>query len=173
MLKPATLGAALVGVQRLLELALSRRNERRLRDRGAVERGREHYPLMVALHVLWLLFTAVEGSRKPDARLGRFALAAFVLVQPVRYWAIASLGEHWNTRILVVPGEKLVRKGPYRYVKHPNYVVVATEVLALPLIFGAWVTTLVFSVLNTVLLSVRIREEERALKALADPPNDG
>ena len=173
MLKPATLGAALVGIQRLLELALSRRNGRRLRDRGAVERGRGHYPFMVALHVLWLLCTAVEGSRKPGAGLGRFALATFVLVQPVRYWAIASLGEHWNTRILVVPGEKLVRKGPYRYVKHPNYVVVAAEVLALPLIFGAWVTALVFSVLNTVLLSVRIREEERALKDLADPPNDG
>lgn len=164
----------MVGIQRLLELGLSRRNERRLRARGAVERGRGHYPFMVALHALWLLSTAVEGSRrKPGARLGRAALAAFVLAQPLRYWAIASLGEHWNTRILTVPGERLVRKGPYRYFPHPNYLVVATEVLAFPLIFGARTTALVFSVLNTALLAVRIREEERTLKDLAEPPGSG
>ncbi len=162
----------MVGVQRLLELGLSRRNERRLRARGAVERGRGHYPFMVALHALWLFSTAVEGSRRPGARLGRAALAAFLLAQPLRYWAIASLGEHWNTRILVVPGEKLVRKGPYRYVRHPNYLVVATEVLALPLIFDARFTALVFSILDAALLAVRIREEERALRDLAEPPDD-
>ena len=173
MLKPALIGAALVGVQRLLELRLSRRNERRLRARGAVERGRGHYPFMVALHVLWLLSTAVEGGRKPDAGLGRFALAAFLLVQPVRYWAISSLGDHWNTRILVVPGEKPVRRGPYRYINHPNYLVVVVEILALPLIFGARFTALVFSTLNAVLLVVRVREEERALRELAEPPGNG
>ncbi|MGB3681609.1 MAG: isoprenylcysteine carboxylmethyltransferase family protein [Rubrobacteraceae bacterium] len=173
MLRPATLGAVLVGGQRLMELALSRRNERRLRDRGAVERGREHYPLMVALHALWLLCTAVEGSRRPTTKLRKPALAAFLLAQPVRYWAIASLGDYWNTKILVVPGENLVRKGPYRYISHPNYLVVVTEILALPLIFGAWVTALVFSALNAVLLHVRIGEEERALRELAEPPNDG
>lgn len=173
MLKPAVFGASLVGIQRLLELALSRRNERRLRARGAVECGWGHYPFMVALHALWLLSTAVEGSRSSEARLGRNALAAFLLAQPLRYWAIASLGDHWSTRILVVPGEKLVRKGPYRYIKHPNYLVVATEVLALPLIFGARTTALVFSVLNAALLCVRVREEERALQYLAEPPNNG
>lgn len=172
MLRPAVLGAALVGLQRLLELALSRRNEKRLRARGAVERGREHYPFIVALHALWLLSTAVEGSRKGDG-LGRAALAAFLLVQPLRYWAILSLGEHWNTRILVVPGEKLVRRGPYRYFSHPNYLAVATEVLALPLVFRARTTALVFSALNAALLAVRIREEERALKELAEPPDSG
>lgn len=172
-MKTAIFGAALVGVQRLLELRLSRRNERRLRARGAIEHGRDHYPFMVALHALWLLSTAVEGSRKSEAKLGRAATFAFMVVQPVRYWSITSLGEHWNTRILVVPGEKLVRKGPYRYFKHPNYLVVVTEVLALPMIFGAWATALVFSILNAILLFVRIREEERALKYLADPADDG
>ena len=87
-------------------------------------------------------------------------LAAFLLVQPLRYWAILSLGENWNTRVLVVPGGKLVRRGPYRYFPHPNYVVVAVEVLTFPLIFGAWITAVVFSLLNAALLYVRIRTEE-------------
>ncbi|MDQ4106954.1 MAG: hypothetical protein M3157_07270 [Actinomycetota bacterium] len=174
MLRPAVAGATVVGIQRLLELGLSRRNERWLRAWGAVERGREHYPFMVALHALWLLSTAVEGSRRePGTRLHRTALTVFLLVQPLRYWAILSLGEHWNTRILVVPGEKLVRRGPYRYFSHPNYLVVATEVLALPLIFGARATALVFSGLNAALMAVRVREEERALRELAEPPGSG
>jgi methyltransferase len=84
-------------------------------------------------------------------------------VQPLRYWAIFSLGERWNTKILVLPGEKPVRRGPYRYLDHPNYVVVVAEILTFPLIFGAWITALVFTVLNAVILSVRIREENRAL----------
>ena len=94
-------------------------------------------------------------------------LILFLIVQPLRYWAIFSLGENWNVRILVVPERKLVWRGPYRYFPHPNYVVVAVEVLALPLIFGAWVTALVFTVLNAAFLSVRISEEERALEELA------
>jgi methyltransferase len=155
----------LVGLQRLVELLLSRRNERLLRARGAVETGREHYPLIVALHVLWLLSTLVEGLlRRPELpALWPIPLALFLLVQPLRYWAIFSLGEHWNTRILVVPGAALVRRGPYRYFKHPNYVVVFVEILTFPLIFGAWITALVFSILNAALFYVRIREENRAL----------
>ena len=164
----------MVGAQRLLELGLSRRNEHRLRERGAIERGREHYPFMVALHALWLLSTVVEGSQKKSGTGIRVtALAAFLLVQPLRYWAIKSLGEHWNTKILVVPGESVVWSGPYRYIKHPNYLVVAIEVLAFPLVFGAWITALVFSVLNAVLLNVRIREEERTIRELAETPADG
>ena len=88
-------------------------------------------------------------------------------MQPLRYWAILSLGENWNTRILVVPGAKLVRRGPYRYLRHPNYIVVVVEILSFPLIFGAWITALVFSVLNAILLSARIRDENRALAELA------
>ncbi len=162
-------GVTLVAAQRLLELRYSRRNERRLRARGAVERGAGHYPVMVAVHALWLVSTLVEGLlRGPEIPAWWPApLAAFLLVQPLRYWAILSLGENWNTRILVVPGRKLVKSGPYRYFPHPNYVVVVVEVLTLPLIFGAWVTALVFSILNAAFLYVRIRAEERALKELA------
>jgi methyltransferase len=163
------LAVGLVALQRLLELALSRRNERLLRARGAVERGRGHYPLIIALHVLWLLSTLVEGLLRGAElpALWPIPLAFFLVVQPLRYWAIFSLGENWNTRILVVPGAELVRRGPYRYFKHPNYVVVAVEILTLPLIFGAWITALVFSILNAALLYVRIREENRTLAELA------
>lgn len=163
------LAVALVAVQRLLELRLSRRHERILRARGAVERGREHYPLMVGLHVLWLLSTLVEGLlRGPDLpAYWPIPLMLFLLAQLLRYWVIFTLGENWNTRVLVVPGTKLVRRGPYRYLNHPNYVVVAIEIATFPLIFGAWVTALVFSVLNAALLYVRIREENRALAELA------
>jgi methyltransferase len=162
-------GVTMVAVQRLLELRHSRRNERRLRARGAVERGRGHYPLMVGVHALWLVSTLVEGLLRGPEIPGWWPvpLAAFLLVQPLRYWAILSLGENWNVRVFVVPRRRLVKSGPYRYFSHPNYLVVAVEVLTLPLIFGAWVTALVFSLLNAGFLFVRIREEERALEELA------
>lgn len=160
---------ALVASQRLLELALARRNERKARAKGAVERGRGHYPFVVALHSLWLVSTLVEGAlRGPELpAYWPVPLALFLFVQPLRYWAISALGESWNTKIFVVPGAKPVRNGPYRYLNHPNYVVVAVEILAFPLIFGAWVTALVFTTLNAILLSVRIRTENRALAQLA------
>ena len=159
------LAVTLVAAQRLLELVLARRNERRARARGAVERGRGHYPFIVALHTLWLVSTLVEGIlRGPELPvLWPVPLALFLLVQPLRYWALFSLGESWNTKILVVPGARPVRRGPYRYLNHPNYVVVVVEILSFPLIFGAWVTALVFTVLNAAVLYVRIREENRAL----------
>lgn len=163
------LAVALVGVQRLVELVLARRNERRARARGAVERGRSHYLFIVALHSLWLLATLIEGLlRGPELpALWPIPLALFLLVQPLRYWALVSLGERWNTKILVVPGAKPIRRGPYKYLSHPNYVVVVVEILTLPLIFGAWVTALVFTVLNAAVLWVRVREENRALTELA------
>ena len=169
MLTLLVLGVALVATQRLLELLLSRRNERRVRARGAVERGRGHYPLIVALHALWIASTLVEGIlRGPEVpALWPVPLALFLLAQALRYWAVFSLGESWNTRILVVPDAKLVRRGPYKYLDHPNYVVVVMEILAFPLIFGAWVTALVFTGLNAALLYVRIREEDRALDELS------
>ena len=169
MSAPLVLAVGLVGLQRLLELVVSRRNERLLRARGAVERGQGHYPLMVAMHALWLLSTFVEGALR-GLELPFYwpvPLTLFLLVQPLRYWSIFSLGESWNTRILVVPGAKLVRRGPYRYLSHPNYVVVVVEIISFPLIFGAWITALIFSILNALLLSVRIREENRALRELA------
>ncbi len=160
---------AFVAVQRLLELVVARRNERRARARGAVERGRGHYPFIVALHSLWLVSTLVEGLlRGPElSALWPVPLALFLFVQPLRYWALFSLGERWNTKILVLPGAEPVRRGPYKYLSHPNYVVVVVEILTLPLIFGAWVTALVFTMLNAVVLWVRIREENRALTEIA------
>ena len=155
----------LVACQRLFELVLAKRNERRTRARGAVERGQRHYLSIVALHTLWLVSTLIEGLlRGPELPVfWPVPLALFLLVQPLRYWAIFSLGERWNTKILVLPGEKPVRRGPYRYLDHPNYVVVVVEILTFPLIFVAWITALVFTVLNAAILSVRIREENRAL----------
>jgi len=162
-------GVSLVALQRLVEVWYSRRNERRLRARGAVEWGAGHYPLMVGLHALWLASTLVEGLlRGPEIPVWwPVPLVAFLLVQPLRYWAIVSLGTNWNTRVLVVPDSRLVRSGPYRYFPHPNYVVVAVEILMFPLIFGAWITAIVFSILNAALLFVRIRTENRALQDLA------
>lgn len=159
-----------MALQRLFELVLARANERKARALGAVERGQGHYPFVVALHILWLVSTLVEGLlRGPDfPAYWLVPLALFLLVQPLRYWAILSLGENWNTRILVVPGANLVRRGPYRYLSHPNYVVVVVEILAFPLTFGAWITALVFTVLNAAVLSLRIREENRALAELTN-----
>ena len=164
------LAVSVVALQRLFELVLARANERKARALGAVERGQGHYPFVVALHVLWLVSTLVEGLlRGPDfPAYWLVSLALFLLVQPLRYWAILSLGENWNTRILVVPGANLVRRGPYRYLSHPNYVVVVVEILAFPLTFGAWITALVFTVLNAAVLSLRIREENRALAELTN-----
>ena len=159
------LAVVLVTFQRLFELVLARKNERRVRARGAVERGQRHYLLIVALHSLWLVSTLVEGLlRGPELpAFWPVPLALFLLVQPLRYWAIFSLGKRWNTKILVLPGEKPVRCGPYKYIDHPNYVVVVVEILTFPLIFGAWITALVFTIFNAAILSVRIREENRAL----------
>jgi methyltransferase len=159
----------LAAAQRLFELRLAQRNERRARARGAVERGKGHYPLIVGLHSLWLVSTLVEGLMRGPVFPVYWpaALALFLLVQPLRYWAILSLSESWNTKILIVPGAKPVRSGPYRYLNHPNYVVVVVEILSFPLIFGAWITALVFTVLNAAVLGVRIREENRALRELA------
>lgn len=164
------LAVAAIAVQRLLELVLARRNERKARARGAVERGQGHYPFIVGLHSLWLVSTLVEGLvRGPEVpSFWPVALALFLLVQPLRYWAILSLGYHWNTKILIVPGERLVSRGPYRYVSHPNYVVVVVEILTFPLMFGAWATALVFTALNAAVLYVRIREENRVLRELSD-----
>jgi methyltransferase len=159
----------LVAAQRLFELRLARRNERRARARGAVERGKGHYPLIVGLHSLWLVSTLVEGLLRGPVFPVYWpaALALFLLVQPLRYWALLSLGESWNTKILIVPGAKPVRNGPYRYLNHPNYVVVVVEILTFPLLFGAWITALVFTILNAAVLRVRIGEENRALREMA------
>ena len=169
------LAVGLVATQRLLELGLSRRNERVLRAQGARERGQRHYPLIVAMHALWLLSTLVEGLLRGPTSPSWWpvALALFLLAQLLRYWAILSLGEYWNTRVLVVSGARLVTRGPYRYLRHPNYVAVALEILTFPLIFGAWITALVFSALDAALLYVRISKEDRALATVGEARRRG
>lgn len=154
---------ALVALQRLAELALSHRNTRRLRAAGGVEVGAGHYPLLVALHIAWL--GALVVTVPADAPLRMPPLALYIAVQGLRYWAIAALGENWTTRIITVPGRTPVRHGPYRYLRHPNYMVVACEIAVLPLAFGAWRIALLFTVLNGAMLAHRIRIENAALAA--------
>lgn len=145
-----------------------------MRAKGAVEYGSSHYPFMVAVHAAWLLSTLIEGLLRPEfPAYWWVALAVFLLVQPLRYWAILSLGGNWNVRVIVVPGMEPVRRGPYGYLRHPNYVVVAVEVLAFPLVYGAWITALGFSALNAAFLFMRIRTEDRALDGLASSRKGG
>lgn len=153
----------LVAVQRLVELQLSRRNEARLVAAGAVEAGASHYPLFVALHAAWL--AALLLTVPWDRPAATWPLAAFFALQPLRCWCIRSLGERWTTRVLVVPGAAAVRRGPYRWLRHPNYLVVVLEIALLPLAFGAVGLALAFSLANALLLAWRIRVEERTLRA--------
>ena len=155
---------ALVGfivAQRLAELAYAARNTRRLKSRGAVEAGAGHYPLVVALHAAWL--AALVLMVPPETAVNLPLLGVFAALQAARAWVIASLGERWTTRIIVVTGTPLVTRGPYRFLRHPNYAVVCGEIAVVPLMFGAWDIALAFSALNWVLLRHRIRVEDAAL----------
>lgn len=151
---------ALVAMERLVELTIARRNTRRLLAAGAKEYGSGHYPLLVALHAAWLVSLLVFVPWYTPIRWPFLIL--FVLLQFARMWVIASLGPYWTTRIIVPPGAPTVRKGPYRWLRHPNYAIVAAEIALLPLAFGAWTVAVVFSVANALLLSYRIRLEEAA-----------
>ena len=151
----------LVALQRLAELGYARRNAQCLLAAGGVEHGAGHYPLFVALHGTWLaaLFVMVPAEAPADWGL----LGLYGLLQLGRLWVIASLGRRWTARVIVVPGAPLVTRGPYRFLRHPNYLVVALEIPVLPLAFGAWQIALGFGLANLALLAWRIRIEERAL----------
>ncbi len=168
-LLPFLLLLAAVAVERVAELVVSRRNVAWALARGGSEHARGHYPAMVALHGGLLLAAGVEvvvADRPFLPWLGWPALAAVLAAQGLRWWCIATLGQRWNTRVVVVPGLPLVARGPYRLLRHPNYVAVAVEGLALPLVHTAWVTALAFTAANAVLLlGFRIPAEERALTA--------
>jgi methyltransferase len=152
---------ALVTLQRLAELALARRNTRRLLAQGGAEIAPGHYPAVVALHAAWLSgLWLLALPRAPDIGL----LTVFALMQIGRGWVLASLGPRWTTRIIVVPDAPLVRSGPYRLLSHPNYLIVAGEILILPLAFGLVLFAAVFSCLNALVLWVRIRAEDEALR---------
>jgi methyltransferase len=163
----------LVGLERLAELVVSKRHAAWAFSRGGVERGKGHYPFMVLLHTGLLVGAVAEvwlADRPFLPALGWSMLAVVVLSQALRWWCIATLGNQWNTRVIVVPGLSLVRRGPYRLMPHPNYVAVVAEGLALPLVHSAWVTALVFTVANAALLTERIRVESQALRELAAVP---
>ena len=156
----------LVVLERLAELVLSKRHAAWALARGGVERGRGHYPPMVALHSVLLVGCLLEAwllDREFLPWLGLPMLAVVVLAQALRWWCIATLGRQWNTRVIVVPDLPLVRRGPYRWLRHPNYVAVVAEGVALPLVHTSWVTAVAFTVLNAWLLTVRIRTEDAAL----------
>ena len=154
----------LVTLQRLGELVLSRRNTERLLAQGAREAAPGHYPLIVALHAAWLVGLWYLAVWRGGVAVSWGWLAVFVVLQGLRLWVIATLGPRWTTRIIVLPGVPLVREGPYRFVSHPNYGIVAAEILVLPLCFGLVWYGVVFSVLNALVLWIRIRAEEAALR---------
>ena len=155
-----------VSLERLAELAVSKRNLAWSMARGGREYGFAHYPAMVALHVGLLVGCVVESAHRAFVpALGWTMFVLVVLSQALRWWCIATLGPRWNTRVVVVPGLPLVTAGPYRWFKHPNYVAVVVEGFALPLVHTAWITALTFTVLNAALLTVRIRCENAALRA--------
>lgn len=164
----ALIGA--VAVERVAELVVSKRNLAWSRERGGTEFGAGHYPAMVMLHTALLVGCIVEvvALHRPFIpSLGWAMVAVVVATQVLRWWCITTLGHHWNTRVVVVPGAERVTGGPYRFIPHPNYVVVVIEGIALPLVYSAWITAVVFTVLNAVLLRTRLKVENAALASLS------
>ena len=153
-----------VTAQRLIELPIARANTARLLAAGGREVAPGHYPYIVALHAAWLICLWWFALGRPiDVKL----LILFGLIELARIWVLSSLGNRWTTRIIVVPGEQLVTRGPYRFVDHPNYLVVTAELIILPLVFGLWQVAMIFSLLNALILTIRIRAENRALESLS------
>ncbi|MFI6485769.1 isoprenylcysteine carboxyl methyltransferase family protein [Nonomuraea sp. NPDC050663] len=167
---------AAVAIERLAELVVAKRNTAWSMERGAVVRGQGHYPWMVALHTGLLAGCLIEtfAADRPFIPALGWPMVALVLAsQALRWWCITTLGPQWNTQVILVPGMPAVRSGPYRFswLRHPNYVAVAVEGAALPLVHTAWITALVFTVLNAVLMVVRIRCENEALTLLEERPS--
>lgn len=154
---------ALVALQRLIELPYAARNTKRLLAGGAIEYGRKHYPLFVVLHACWLL--AIILALPPHPPINLVPLIAYVVLELLRIWVLLSLGPYWTTRIISLPRAPLVRKGPYRFVRHPNYWIVVGEIALLPLVFGEIIVAGIFSAFNAALLYWRIRVENAALAA--------
>lgn len=153
----------MVALSRLFELWLSARHEKALRRQGAIEIGASHYPAIVALHTGWLAGLFILAH---DAPVSWGWLGLFCVLQAARIWTLRSLGPRWTTRIIVLPNEPLVSIGPYRYVRHPNYIIVAGEIAILPLSLGLPVYAFMFSLANAIILTIRIQSEDEALGAL-------
>jgi methyltransferase len=157
---------ALVITQRIVEVMIANRNARWIKSQGGYEVGKEHYKYIVALHALFFVSLIIEVT-VIDSRFVFWAVAPliiFLLAQFGRVWALSALGRFWNTRIMILPGAKVIAKGPYRYLRHPNYVIVVTELACLPLIFQAYWTAILFTIMNALILSIRIKVEEKALE---------
>jgi methyltransferase len=161
---PAAVLLALVTIERLAELWLARRNTTALLARGAVEVAAGHYPLIVALHAVWLVVLWLWGAGAP---VQSGWLTVFLVLQLARVWVLASLGSRWTTRIIILPGAPLVATGPYRWLTHPNYAVVVAEIAVLPLCLGLPLVALIFSIANAAVLSLRIASENSALRSVA------
>jgi methyltransferase len=162
----AELILGIVTLQRGAELVISRHNTNELRARGAVELAPRHYPLIVAVHAAWLISLWVLGRDQP---LNIVALLFYLVLQGFRFWVMWTLGSRWTTRIIVLPGAKLVSSGPYRFLSHPNYAVVAGEIAILPIVVGLPWLAAVFTILNAAVLAIRINAENRALAASGTP----
>nr|WP_193747877.1 isoprenylcysteine carboxyl methyltransferase family protein [Neobacillus niacini] len=170
MMIPFFIFISVLIIQRLLELVIARRNEKWMKKQGAIEFGMKHYQFIVLMHSLFfivLFFEKIIFSRELSSFWPLLA-AVFVSAQLIRVWAISSLGRYWNTKIIVLPNVEVVRKGPYRIIKHPNYLVVSIELLVVPLFFGAYITACLFTLLNVLMLSIRIPAEEKALRELTE-----
>jgi methyltransferase len=159
---PAIAILGFITLQRASELPVARANTKRLIERGAHEVAPGHYSLIVAVHALWLAALWLQAPGRP---VHLSFLVLFVLLEGLRIWTLRTLGARWTTRIIVMPGEKLVARGPYRFVNHPNYLVVIGEIAVVPLIFGLGLTSLIFTILNAIVLTIRIRAEGRALRS--------
>jgi methyltransferase len=155
---------SLIIMLRIGELILSRRNEIWLLQNGAMEYGKKHYPYIVALHVLFIISLIIEYSTKQTASFNLFFLVLYLLLLAFKAWVITSLGKFWNTKIYHISGFPLIKNGVYKYIKHPNYVIVITEIAIIPLVFHLYYTAIVFTVLNAIMLFVRIKEENKVLK---------
>ncbi|MGG0644901.1 isoprenylcysteine carboxylmethyltransferase family protein [Sporosarcina gallistercoris] len=157
---------SLVILQRLTELVIAKNNEKRMKAQGAYEVGGRHYPAIVLLHTAFFVSFLLEVAIRQPALspIWIVLLTIFLLTQVLRVWCLASLGRYWNTKIIILPGADVVMKGPYKFIRHPNYLIVATEILVLPMIFGAYITAIIFTLLNAWMMSVRIPQEEQALK---------
>lgn len=155
-------------LQRLSELFIAKRNEKILKSKGAVEYDEKGYKYIVAMHILFficLIFEKMYFNRELNS-FSVYLFGLFLIAQILRYWAITTLGVFWNTRIIILPGSSLIKKGPYTFLNHPNYIAVVTELAVIPLIFSCYITAIIFSVLNLIVLSRRKTIEEKALKSI-------
>ncbi|KAB2333619.1 isoprenylcysteine carboxyl methyltransferase family protein [Bacillus mesophilum] len=160
---------SLIVLQRLCELFVAKHNEKWMKERGALEFGQAHYPFIVLLHTAFFISLLGETVflENSVSSLWKILLPMFILLQAGRIWALFSLGRYWNTKIIVMPNAEAVRKGPYKWIKHPNYVIVALELMVIPLLFQAYMTFVLFTLLNIGMMMIRIPAEEKALLNLA------